>query len=140
MGRGLSLKQRRFLKTYLITGNGTEAALVAYATTDRDTARAIAAENLAKPSLRAVVAELLDAEGISNRKLQAIHAHYLALYQSPDPREKALGLKALDMAYRVTGAYRDERSEGDRIFDGWTLEELEDFVKTGEWPERARNR
>lgn len=136
--RALSLKQRRFLRHYMENGNGTEAALIAYATTDRNTARAIASENLAKPAIRSVVVELLDAEGISDRKLQAIHAHYLALFSSPDPREKALGLKALDMAYKLTGAYTPEARDPDRVFDGWTEEELEHFAETGEWPDRPR--
>ena len=43
---------------------------------------------------------------MSDRKLAEIHAHYLALYRSDDPAEKALGLKALDMAFRLKGAYR----------------------------------
>ena len=41
----------------------------------------------------------------SDERLAEIHAHYLALYRSDDPQEKALGLKALDMAYRLKGAY-----------------------------------
>src|SRR5262245_3352043 len=101
----LTIKQRRFLKHYLKTGNGTQAALVAYDVTDANTARSIATENLRKPALRTALAALLDAEQLSNRALRRIHAHYLALYASPDPREQALGLKALHLAYRVTGAY-----------------------------------
>ena len=101
----LTVKQRRFLKSYVETGNGTRAALDAYGTADPQTAHAIAAENLRKPAIQAAVAELLDANGLSDRKLAEIHAHYLALYQSDDPSEKALGLKALDMAYKLKGAY-----------------------------------
>src|SRR5262252_5226570 len=123
--RKLTLKQRRFVKQYLATGNGTRAAPLAYNTTDPNTAHAIAVETLRSPTVQAAVAELLDAEGISDRKLHEIHAHYLALYRSPDPREKALGLKALDMAYKLTGAYRDERGDPDEVFDGWTVEELD---------------
>jgi len=52
-----TLKQRTFIAECVRTGNATEAALVAYDTTDRDTARGIASENLAKPAIHDAVAE-----------------------------------------------------------------------------------
>ena len=105
----LSVKQRRFVAEYVRSGNGTEAALVAYNTDDARTAHAIASENLRKPAIQEAVADLLDAGGLSDEKLLAIHAYYLTLSTSPDPRLKAIGLKALDMAYRLKGAYAPER-------------------------------
>jgi hypothetical protein len=105
----LTVKQRRFVRHYLETGNGTEAAMVAYDVADRNTARSIGTENLRKPAVQGAVAELLDAGGLSDEKLLAIHAHYLGLCTSADPRLKALGLKALDMAYKLKGAYAPER-------------------------------
>jgi hypothetical protein len=134
---GLTLKQRRFVKHYVESGNGTESALVAYATQDPDTAHAIASENLRKPGIRHAVEVLLDAEGLSDRKLRTLLAHYLALYRSDDPREKALGLKALDMAFKLTGAYAPEKVAVTHTFDGWTIEELERFAESGEWPHRS---
>ena len=135
--RGLTVKQRRFVKHYVETGNGTQAALVAYGTDDPATAHAIAAENLQKPAIQQAVSELLEAGGLSDRKLTEIHAHYLALYRSPDPREKALGLKALDMAYRLTGAYAPERHrlEVDAVIEAMSAEELAIFVESGVLPE-----
>jgi hypothetical protein len=105
----LSVKQRRFVAEYVSSGNGTQAALAAYDTEDPHTAHAIASENLRKPVIQDAVNELLDAEGLSDAKLLAIHAHYLSLCASADPRLKALGLKALDMAYKLKGAYAPER-------------------------------
>jgi hypothetical protein len=105
----LSVKQRRFVAEYCRSGNGTQAALAAYDTNDPGTAHAIASENLRKPAIQDAVNELLDAEGLSDEKLLAIHAHYLALCTSADPRLKALGLKVLDMAYKLKGAYAPER-------------------------------
>jgi phage terminase small subunit len=55
----LTIKQRRFLKHYLKSGNGTQAALVAYDVTDANTAKSIATENLRKPALRTALAALL---------------------------------------------------------------------------------
>jgi len=105
----LTVKQRRSVKHYLETGNGTEAAMVAYDVADRNTARSIGTENLRKPAIQEAMADLLDAGGLSDEKLLAIHAHYLGLCTSDNPRLKAIGLKALDMAYRLKGAYAPER-------------------------------
>ena len=69
------------------------AALAAYDTTDPHTASAIAAETLEKLGVQQAVAELLDANGLSDRKLLEIHARFLTLHASPDPQEKALALK-----------------------------------------------
>jgi hypothetical protein len=105
----LSVKQRRFVAEYARSGNGTQAALIAYDTDDPHTAHSIASENLRKPAIQDAVGEFLDAEGLSDEKLLAIHTHYLRLCGSADPRLKALGLKALDMAYKLKGAYAPER-------------------------------
>jgi len=136
-GRTLTVKQRRFVRHYVETGNGTQAALVAYDTADPNTARAIAAENLAKPSIQEAVDALLDASGLSDERLAAIHAYYLSLHRSDDPQEKALGLKALDMAYKLKGAYAPERHEHSHdifhLFEQMTLEERQVW-EMGEWP------
>lgn len=135
----LTIKQRRFLRSYIETGNGTQAALVAYDVADPNTAHSIATETLRSPTVQKALAALLDGEGLSDRKLREIHAHYLALYQSPDPREKTLGLKALDLAYKLIGAYAPQRHEVDLVFRDWTAAELQTFAETGEWPQRLRS-
>jgi hypothetical protein len=108
-GAGLTVKQRRFVKHYVESGNGTEAAVLAYDVADRNTARSIGTENLRKPAIQDAVADLLDAGGLSDEKLLTIHVYYLGLYASENPRLKLLGLKALDMAYKLKGAYAPER-------------------------------
>jgi len=107
--QALAVKQRRFVAEYVRTGNGTEAALAAYDTTDRNTAHTVASETLRNPTVQVAMAELLDAGGLSDARLAAIHARYLTLADADDPRLKALGLKALDMAYKLKGAYAPER-------------------------------
>lgn len=47
----LTPKQDKFLKRYLETGNGTQAAIETYETDSREVASAIASENLRKPSI-----------------------------------------------------------------------------------------
>lgn len=140
MARNLTVKQRRFVKAYVETGNGTEAAMQAYDTEDRHTAHAIASENLKKKSIRRKMRALLDAEGLSNGKLAGILAYFLALYDSPDPREKALALKALDMAYKLKGLYHRRAGNADGADDGWrgvgvySREEWEYYQQHDEWP------
>ena len=143
MARKLTLKQRRFVKAYVETGNGTEAAMRAYDTTDRHTAHAIASENLKKKSIRRHMRALLDAEGLSNRKLVMILGHFLAHYDSPNLKERALALKALDMIYKLKGMYRGHPGRDED--DGWrsvgvhSRAELKHYEATGEWPERLQH-
>lgn len=49
--RKLTIKQRRWIKAYIETGNATEAAMRVYNVKDRDSANAIGSQNLAKLSL-----------------------------------------------------------------------------------------
>ena len=67
MADRLTIKQRKWLKVYIETGNATEAAMQAYNCKKRDTARALGAENLAK--LSGPVSEILDMAGLTNGKL-----------------------------------------------------------------------
>ncbi len=49
----LTKKQKKFVGTYLETGNGVQSALAAYNTTSERVAAVIASENLTKPDIRA---------------------------------------------------------------------------------------
>ena len=111
--RALTLKQRRFVGAYVRTGNATVAAAAAYNVANANSAHAVAVETLRNPTVQCAVGELLDAEGISDRKLAEVHARFLALHDADDPQLKALGLKALDMAYKLKGAYASERHQID---------------------------
>ena len=143
MTRALTVKQRKFVKHYVESGNATQAALAAYNTADPHTASAIAAETLEKPGVQQAVAELLDANGLSDGKLLEIHARFLTLHASREPQEKALALKALDMAYRLKGAYAPAREDGEvslyALVRKMTVEELEDFLERKIFPERLRD-
>ncbi len=61
----LTKKERGFIKDYLDSGNGTQAALKNYDTTKEIVAANIASENLRKPKVRAMIEEA--AEGASIR-------------------------------------------------------------------------
>jgi hypothetical protein len=136
----LTIKQRKFVRALIETGSGGEAAMRSYNCTNRNSARAVASETLANPNVRLAFEALLEANGLSNRKLRFIHAQHLAKFASANPTEQALSLKAVDMGYRVSGAYRAAR---ERVvqdiadpFHGWTAEELDHFATTGTWPPR----
>jgi phage terminase small subunit len=55
VGRGLNLKQRRFVEEYLVDLNGTQAAI--RAGYSKHTAQVIASENLSKPMIAAAIAK-----------------------------------------------------------------------------------
>src|SRR5215472_8798162 len=124
-------------------GNGAEAAMRAYNCANRNTARVIASETLASPNVQFAFRALLEANGLSANKLRMIHAVHLAKFESPNPGEQAISLKAVDMGYRIAGTYRAAR---ERIvadiardeFAGWTTEELRTFAETGVWPVRLQ--
>lgn len=63
----LTMKQRKFLKRYFETGNGTQSAMEVYDTEDYDTASAIASQNLRK--LKNPVKVLMEQRGIGLGKL-----------------------------------------------------------------------
>ena len=67
MANTLTIKQRRFVKRTLETGNPTRAAMDVYDTTKRNVASAIASENLRKPAIREQVEQALEAEGVTPR-------------------------------------------------------------------------
>ncbi len=51
----MTSKQKRFVNEYLATGNATEAANRAYKPKNRNTAYAIGAENLRKPTIKRAI-------------------------------------------------------------------------------------
>ena len=62
MAKKLTVKQRKWIKEYIKTGNGTEAAWRAYDCKNREVAGAIATENLQKLS----IAELMEEMGLTD--------------------------------------------------------------------------
>lgn len=68
--KGLTLKQRKWIKKYIETGNATEAAMQVYDCKDRDSARALGSENLAKLNFP----ELMEEMGLTDVALLNIGA------------------------------------------------------------------
>lgn len=98
----LTKKQQGFVKDYLETGNATEAVRRNYNVSDDLTARVIGSENLTKPNIQEVIKSL--AERIDDDTLILKHRQFL----NSDKEE--IGIKALDMGYKLKGAYAPEKS------------------------------
>jgi len=64
--QALTLKQRKWLKLYLELGNATEAAMQSYDCKDRNSAKQIGYENLAKLDY----SDLMEEAGITDKLLQ----------------------------------------------------------------------
>ena len=67
--RKLSLKERRFVKNYIQTGNLTEATIRSYDTKNRKNANAMGPMIIRRPAVKAYLQELLDEQGLSDEKI-----------------------------------------------------------------------
>ena len=65
----LTIKQRKFVKEYIITGNATEAVTRSYNVSNREIAKVIGHENLTKPHLQQAIAVLMQENGIDDQTL-----------------------------------------------------------------------
>lgn len=68
----LTKKQRGFVKDYLATGNGTQAALANYETNNIDVAKSIASENLTKPYIQQAVSKVIDKDLLTEKHLELL--------------------------------------------------------------------
>ncbi len=106
--RRLSKKQKGFIKDYVATGNGTQAALNHYDVKNENVARSIASENLTKPAIMDAILSI--AEQIPDELLVKVHNEGLeateGLLEQPD---YAVRHKYLDSAYKLKGAYAAEK-------------------------------
>jgi len=84
-------------------GNATQAALVSYNVKDTEVARAVGAEVLARPRVKAAITALLDDHGLTDSHLVDQHTKVLGLIDHEEVQKKALGFKALGLAYRLKG-------------------------------------
>lgn len=74
MARGLTRKQKGFVKDYVETGIGALAVKKNYAVSDDNTAYAIASENLSKPKIQEAIAEALPDELLEKKHLELLNA------------------------------------------------------------------
>lgn len=127
--RKLSLKQKRFTNAYIQTGNGTQAALEAYNTTDVDTAKSIACENLTKPYIKQAIAEKL---ALEDAKPTLVIQTLLEKISHPDP---VISLKAAELLGKHLRMFSDKAADPLEVLEkvksiGWGRIVREEDTKT----------
>lgn len=121
MARGLTKKQKGFVKDYIKTGNATESAMRNYDVKNRNVANNIGAENLAKPSIENEIKSIADSipdELLIEKHLELLNVpkivkttkmgEYVDTEESTDVQAIKAGL---DMAYKLKGSYAPEKRE-----------------------------
>lgn len=115
----LTKQQKGFVKDYMITGNGTEAALNNYhiqGKNKENIAASIASENLTKPNIIKSIAERLPDDLLEQRHLELLNKRDITIVEKngekevvDQPETQAVS-KALDMAYKIKGSYVAENN------------------------------
>jgi len=88
----LTIKQKKFVKEYIETGNATEAAARVYDVTDRNSANSIGSENLAK--LAEPIADVMDRVGLTDEYLMKCLQEDIDLKPQNRKAELELAMKA----------------------------------------------
>lgn len=108
-GRRLSKKERTYIKEYVESGNGTQAALKAYDTDDYNTAGAISSENLKKPRIQqAIDNALINEEATPEYAVKRVKN---VADQEIDNRSAPSVLKAANQILELHGWRKDERPQ-----------------------------
>lgn len=115
MAKNLTIKQKKFVKAYVETdGNGTEAALKSYDTTDYQTANAISVENLQKPSIKeaielALVKHNITMDAAIKPIADGLHATRTIGFgeEAMEAVDHSTRLKASGMALKLMGAEKN---------------------------------
>ena len=101
----LELKAKLFAQKYIDNKfNGTKTALELYNTTDKNTAHAIASENLHKPTFTKAIVERMRELGMDEDTITSIHKRNL-IQQKNIPASNT----ALDMYYKLKGEYAPDK-------------------------------
>lgn len=113
MANKLTKKQKEFVEAYVVTGNGTQAALTAYDTQDPDTAGVIAYENLRKPKIQNALEEALPDELLAKIHLEGLFATRSVFDVKgelvAEDADFSVRHKYLDSAYKLKGKYAAEK-------------------------------
>ena len=115
MAKGLTKKEKGFVRDYIKTGNGTKAVLNNYDTDDENVAGSMASQNLGKLKIQNAIKEALPDELLAKAHLEGLNASKEVrnedgeiVFEIPD---FAVRHKYLDSAYKVKGSYEAEKIE-----------------------------
>lgn len=103
------MKQKTFVAEYLKTGNGTQAALKAYETTDYMTASEISKENLQKPLVQALINEKITEKFRGTEEIIEILVKDLRSDNVP------ARLKSAELLGKYLGMYDKDRGNSDLL-------------------------
>lgn len=118
--RRLSIKEKKFVKDVLITGNATEAAARNYNVKNRHVAQSIGSENLSKPVIANAIQEALSDKLLATRHEELLNKREWRIETKKvngklkvvrvDDGPDSFAVKAgLDMAYKIKGTYAPEK-------------------------------
>lgn len=120
----LTKKQRGFVKDYVKTGNGQQSAMRNYDVSSKESAEALASENLTKPAIIQAIQERLPDDLLAERHLELLNKRETeTVYETSGTGEDKITTsitidrgpdtqavtKALDMAYKLKGTYAPEK-------------------------------
>lgn len=124
----LTKKQKGFVKEYLESGNGTQAALKVYDTDSPNTAKAIASENLTKPNVKAYLEDKAEkAAEFVYQLAESAENEGVRLGASKDILDRA-GYKPVEKSQTVSISIEASVEEIERLqqIAGRSLLEIED--------------
>ena len=105
-GDKVTQKQKVFAAEYVKNkGNGTQAALKAYDTTDQKTACSIGTENLSKPVVQNELKRLLKGSNITMKRVLGVVSDGLDATKGKGEEDHPTRLRAADMSLKLHGAY-----------------------------------
>jgi len=126
MAKGLTVKQKKFVKAYVANdGNGQEAAKAVYNVANDNVARNIASENLTKPNVKEAVEQALIKHEITIDAAIKPIADGLKAYKYSDIKDQSasgelipdhsIRLKSSGMALKLLGAEQNKEQGGNTI-------------------------
>jgi hypothetical protein len=108
MKNKLTIKQRKFIKEYARTGNGTQSVLSAYNIKNKQVASNYSTELIKKPLIKKSIEQVLNRSGLD---LDSISDKVGSILHSEIKEVKANdALRAADILYRLHNAYPASKS------------------------------
>jgi hypothetical protein len=115
MARGLTKKEKGFVKDIVNGKTQVQAGLDNYDTTDYMTASAIASENLNKPKIQRAIADRLPDDLLEEKHLALLNKTEKKFDSEGEIISEEIDVQAvskgLDMAYKVKGSYAPEKQD-----------------------------
>ena len=106
----LTESQKSFVVEKAKGRTSTEAVLESYEVTSRQSAKAIGSQNMANPTIKMAIDELMDSHGLTKSY------RVLKLKQHVDNRDPNVSLKALDQTWKLDGSFKEQEDRLGNIY------------------------